>query len=380
MANEKKICISGIGVVSAFGLGKDLMWDSLKKGLSALDKTPSFPTDGLRSPYAACVDDSLLDLNNPWDSRLETFWNLAKEEALADAALIEDRNYAQIMGTSALDAFLCEALLDHQRYSQAEKIYKSLMNKKERSVIYSACASGNYALAQAYDLIKNDLADVVICGASDLVSRTVLVGFDRLRITSRTGCNPFDKNRSGTVIGEGAAVFVVESLSSAKSRGAKAYALISAYGLSCDAHSMTIPDPDGMARAMAKALSASGRTASEIDLICAHGTGTELNDISEAKAIKSSFANYQNLRTPVLALKSQLGHALGASSALEAAALCLCLEKQTSLASINYREQDENCNLEITNELEQKKELNLIMNNAFGFGGANASVILERAE
>jgi 3-oxoacyl-[acyl-carrier-protein] synthase II len=192
-------------------------------------------------------------------------------------------------------------------------------------------------------------------------------------------CQPFDRNRKGMIPGEGAAILVLEPLEVARGRGARIYAEVAGYGLSCDAYNMTGSDPDGRgaARAMEIALAQARCEPAEVSYISAHGTGTKTNDAHETKAVKRVFGPAKSA-PPISSVKSMLGHTMGAASAIEAAVCCLALREGVIPATMNFEEPDPECDLDYVPNEAREAKLEIAMNNAYAFGGTNASLILRR--
>jgi 3-oxoacyl-[acyl-carrier-protein] synthase II len=216
--------------------------------------------------------------------------------------------------------------------------------------------------------------DIFLAGGADPLSRLAFTGFSRLFAMAPEKCQPFDKNRKGMLLGEGGAMLVVESLDSAKKRGAHIYAEILGYGLSCDAYNMTIPSRKGISKVMEKAVRNSGIAKSNVDYISAHGTGTGQNDKTETEAIKEVFGDL-SANIPVSSIKSMLGHTMGTASALEAMSCCLVIEDGVIPPTINYETPDPECSLDYVPNKAKKKEVNIALNNSFAFGGNNACVV-----
>jgi 3-oxoacyl-[acyl-carrier-protein] synthase II len=248
-------------------------------------------------------------------------------------------------------------------------------------MIPTACAAGNYAIGYGYDLIRTGRADVMLAGGSDAFSRIPYMGFARLGAIAPEKCQPFDKNRKGMVPGEGSGMLVLEPLGDALARGAKIYAEVLGYGVSCDAHHMTAahPQADGAIRAMSAAMKSSGVGIGDIDYISAHGTGTPTNDRIESLAVRTLFAEYATT-IPMSSIKSMLGHTMGAASALEAAACALALDTGWIPPTINHEEPDPDCGLDIVPNQARLTNPKIVLNNAYAFGGNNASLCLGRYE
>jgi 3-oxoacyl-[acyl-carrier-protein] synthase II len=244
-------------------------------------------------------------------------------------------------------------------------------------VIPTACAAGNYALAHASDNIRNGEAEVMLAGGSDAFSRITYTGFARLGAIAPERCQPFDKNRKGMVPGEGAAILILERRDRALARGARIYAELVGYGLTCDANHMTAPQGDGAARAMQIAMADAGVRPDEIGYISAHGTGTTVNDRVETAAVKQAFGDAA-YRVPMSSIKSMLGHTMGAASAIEAAACTLAVRDDRIPPTIHHETADPDCDLDYVANQARQVPVELAMNNAYAFGGNNASVIFRK--
>ena len=220
----------------------------------------------------------------------------------------------------------------------------------------------------------------MLAGGADAISRITYTGFARLGAITTDRCAPFDRERKGMVPGEGAGVLVLETLEGARARGARIYAEVVGYGLSCDAHHMTAshPEGEGPARAMAMALADAGLDAEQVSYISAHGTGTPTNDRLETLAVKRAFGAAA-ARVPMSSVKSMLGHTMGAASALEAAVCCLAIAEGWVPPTINYENADPDCDLDYVPNQARQMPVRVAMNNAYAFGGANASVLFAAA-
>jgi 3-oxoacyl-[acyl-carrier-protein] synthase II len=248
-------------------------------------------------------------------------------------------------------------------------------------MIPTACAAGNYAIGYGFDMIRTGRATAVLAGGADAFSRITYMGFSRLGAIAPQRCQPFDRNRKGMVPGEGAAVLVLEPIDRAHARGASIHAEVLGYGVSCDSHHMTAAHPqgDGAVRAMAAAFRESGVSADDIDYISAHGTGTPTNDRIETLAVRTLF-NGRAAGIPMSSIKSMIGHTMGAASAIEAAACCLALETGWVPPTMNYEEPDPECDLDYVPNRARKADPRVVLNNAYAFGGNNASLCLARYE
>jgi 3-oxoacyl-[acyl-carrier-protein] synthase II len=243
-------------------------------------------------------------------------------------------------------------------------------------IIANACASGTNAVGHAFQLVRAGLHDRVLCGGYDVISELVFVGFDSLQAATQEKTRPFDKNRTGLVLGEGAALLALEEMESAMKRGAPILAEITGYGISTDNHHLTQPHPSGIGprQAMERALADARRRQEEVDYINAHGTATAFNDATEGTAIAQIFGS----RVPVSSTKSMMGHALGAAGAIEAAFSILALRGQFLPPNIHYAEPDPAWTLDIVANEAREASVRCVVSNSFGFGGTNASVVIER--
>jgi 3-oxoacyl-[acyl-carrier-protein] synthase II len=246
----------------------------------------------------------------------------------------------------------------------------------EAITISSACSAGNYAIGYAYDLIQAGETDYMLCGGADgSVPRWVHAGFSRLGAISPSVCKPFDKQRKGILISEGAGMLFLETLESAQKREARIYAEVMGYGLNCDATHITAPDPVSIAECMHLAHTNAGIQPEQIDYICAHGTGTKVNDAMECRAIHKVFGDH---KPAVSSIKSMIGHTMGAASALGAVASALAIYHGFIPPTINFEDADPECDVDCVTNHARQATLNVVQNNAFAFGGNNAIMILGR--
>jgi 3-oxoacyl-[acyl-carrier-protein] synthase II len=244
-------------------------------------------------------------------------------------------------------------------------------------IIANACASGTNAIGHAFECVRSGRYQRVLAGGYDALAEMVFVGFDSLQASTPEKCRPFDRHRSGMVLGEGAAVLALETLESARKRGASIIAEIAGYGISTDNYHITQPEPSGIGarQAMERALQGAQISAADVDYINAHGTATAFNDAAEGKAISALFNG-----VPVSSTKSMMGHSLGAAGAIEAVFCLLALQHQFLPANINFTTPDEDLNLNIVANKSRAAVLRTTVSNSFGFGGTNASIIVRRFE
>jgi 3-oxoacyl-[acyl-carrier-protein] synthase II len=240
-------------------------------------------------------------------------------------------------------------------------------------VIANACASGTNAIGHAFDCVRSGRYGRVLAGGYDALSELVFVGFDSLQASTPERCRPFDRERSGLVLGEGAAILLLENFEAAHARGARILAEIIGYGISTDNHHLTQPNPSGAGarQAMEGALRSAGVSAKEIDYINAHGTATPFNDAAEGRAIAELFDG-----VPVSSTKGMMGHSLGAAGAIEAVISILALRNHFLPPNINFRNGDAELDLNIIPNRSQPGNLRTVLSNSFGFGGTNASIIM----
>jgi 3-oxoacyl-[acyl-carrier-protein] synthase II len=247
------------------------------------------------------------------------------------------------------------------------------------TVFSTACSAGNYAIGHGYDLIRRGKADVVLAGASDAFSRIAFTGFNQFKAVAPDRCQPFDRNRKGMMVAEGAAFMVLETLGRAEERSAPIYGEVAGYGLSCDAHHMTASDVHGIVACMESALRSSNLSTSAIDYISAHGTGTLTNDRNECTAIWQLFGE-RTKKIPVSSIKSMLGHTMGAASALEAIACALAVKYDMVPPTMNYETADPDCNIDCVPNQARKHRVAVALNNSYAFGGNNASLVIKKFE
>jgi 3-oxoacyl-[acyl-carrier-protein] synthase II len=242
-------------------------------------------------------------------------------------------------------------------------------------VIANACASGTNAIGHAFECVRSGRYQRVLAGGYDALAEMVFVGFDSLQASTPDKCRPFDRHRSGMVLGEGAAVLALENLDLARERGAPVLAEIIGYGISTDNFHITQPEPSGIGarQAMEQALQSAQISAADVDYINAHGTATVFNDAAEGKAISALFNG-----VPVSSTKSMMGHSLGAAGAIEAVVCLLALQHQFLPANINFTTPDDDLGLNIIANAARADVVSTVVSNSFGFGGTNASIVMRR--
>jgi len=389
--------VSGFGVVSSIGVGAQAFWAAVQSGATSARPVRAFPTDGLRNHVGCEIDDATLRgyESLPRASRLAA---IAAGEALDRAGLAPEEIGGLCVGTTmgdlpAVERQLGKAagngqhgddggeprLLSTLGSNLADRIAGAIGVRGPGLTLGTSCSAGNLAICRAADLIRAGRCSRLLAGGTDSFSRLAFIGFSRMRAMAPERCTPFSRERKGMLLGEGAAFLVVESLASARARGARVYAALAGYGLSCDAHHVATPDATGRgaAAAMQQALKSGGLAPAAVDYVCAHGTGTPANDLAESRACHLVFGE----RVPfVSSLKALLGHALGAASAIEAVASVLCLSEQRLIPAWNVDQPDPECRvpLPLPGEPAGAGPLDLILSNAFAFGGNNSCVAFSR--
>ncbi len=397
--NPARVAVVASGIVSPLGVGLDETLAALREGRDCVSPVTRFPVEHSRCKSAGQVDDTRLAGAGAPQLRSERLHRVARMmiralgEALAQAPGFQPE--LTVVGTTSGGMTFGEEYyrrLERGGTSlrQAASLIanytpqKPVMDAQEAfglsapcQVIANACASGTNAIGHAFDCVRSGRYQRVLAGGYDALSELVFVGFDSLQASTPDRCRPFDRDRSGLVLGEGAAVFLLENLESARARGAKILTEITGYGISTDNHHLTQPNPSGIGprQAMEGALQSAGISAGEIDYINAHGTATPFNDASEGKAIAELFDGVALSST-----KGMMGHALGAAGAIEAVISLLALENQFLPPNINFRNGDAGLTLNVVANSSRPAKLRTVLSNSFGFGGTNASVIFRTIE
>ncbi len=410
---QRKVVVTGLGVCASVGTGVERFWEGLVEGRSGIGTISHFDASTLRSRIAGEVLDAALDdrLGPRTLRRTARFTQLAlvaAEEALERAGLPEGevREEVGIVIGSGIGGFEVleqehAAFLDRGPGKFAPLTVPMVIPNMAAGVLAietgcrgpnlslsTACATGAHALGTALDLIRNGRCEVVLAGASEsTLSPFAVDGYCQLRALStrndepERACRPFDRDRDGFVIAEGAAVLVVESLDHARRRGATILAELAGYGMSADGYHLTSPDPEVKAtsRAVRLALNDARVHPTEVDLVNAHGTSTPLNDPSETRLIRRVFGEHAD-RLAVQATKSMTGHSLGASAAIEAVACVLTLERGVVHPTINLENPDPECDLDYVPGDAREMRVDCVVSNSFGFGGHNAVLVFRRID
>ena len=411
---KNRVVVTGIGIVSPLGLDRPSTWTSLIAGESGVAPIAAFDPEGYQTTIAAEVKAFEPEgiVGRKQARRMDRFVQLAAVAALEAVAhsgitisptnrdrvsvmiasgiggIITLSNQVGVLhqrGPSRISPFLVPMMLPDMASGQVSIM---LGAKGPNYATVSACSSGADAIGQALELLQEGDADVVLAGGAEAAVCPIgVAGFNACHALStrnhdpQAASRPFDAERDGFVIGEGAAVLVMESLPSAVSRGAAPIVEVVGYGSTADANHITQPAPEGegAARAMKIAIQKAGLQPDEIDYVNAHGTSTPLNDKYETMAMKGVF-DEDAYNIPISSTKSMTGHLLGASGALEAAISSLAIAEEIIPPTINLQNADPECDLNYTPNKSQPKRVNAAMSNSFGFGGHNASLTFRRYE
>ena len=410
---RRRVVITGIGAITPIGITGEGLWQGLREQRSAVRSITRFDPSIFRSHNAAEVNDFVPTdhLEQKRVKRLDRFGQfsvvaarLALEDAGIDLAAENRERIGSMMGTALggiayaeqqLGAFLREGLRAVDP-SLALAVFGGASSCNiaiefgvagPNSTNAMSCASGTMAIGDAFRQVRDGYADVMIAGGAEAPLAPLCFGaFAIIRAMSTrnddpaTASRPFDKDRDGFVMGEGAAVLILEEHDRAVARGARIYAELLGYGTTNDAHHMTAPRPDGAqaARSMQMALDDAGVSSSEIDYVNAHGSSTPLNDSTETLAIKKVFGE-RAYALQVSSTKGYYGHALGASGAIETAICSLALENEWLPPTVNLTVSDPNCDLDYIPHSGRTRRVEHVLTNSFGFGGINAALVLRRA-
>jgi 3-oxoacyl-[acyl-carrier-protein] synthase II len=413
VADRRRVAITGIGALTPIGITRDALWQGLLARRSAVRPVSRFDASIYRSQIAAEIDFHPSDfIEERKVKRLDRFGQftvacsrLAIEDAQLDMA-VEDRERVGSMMGSALGGvgfaeeqfgvFLTQGI-KNVAVSLATNVFAGAAScnvaiefgaQGPNSTNAMSCASGTMGIGQGFREIRDDYADVMICGGVEAPLNQLCFGaFALIRAMSTRNddpmhaSRPFDRDRDGFVMGEGAAVVVLEEYERAKARGAHIYAEVCGYAFCNDAHHMTAPRPDGSqaARAMRGALKDAHVEPHEVEYVNAHGSSTPLNDPTETRAIRTVFGDHAT-KLQVSSTKAYYGHALGASGAMETAICAMALEREWLPPTLNLEDPDDGCDLDYIPGVGRESRVDYILNNSFGFGGINAALVLKRAD
>ncbi len=412
---KRRVVVTGIGLVSPYGIGYEKFWDNIKEGKSGISKIERIPLIDQKVSVGGEVKnfDEISGLDPKQLKRMDRYIQMAlvaAREAAADSGIdfenLEDPyRYGVVLGSAAggfrtfEDQHLIIIAKGPTRCAPytvpmiisnmaAGEVSKMLQVKGLNKAVTTACATSNHCLGDAMRSIQFGDADVIVAGGSDAVITHLSLGaFTSAHTLSKCdvpeiASRPYDKDRGGFVMSEGSAVLILEELEHAKARGAKIYAEIVGYGQTADAYDLVAPDPEGRGaiKAMEFAVRDAGIEPKDIDYINAHGTSTGLGDKAESHAIAKVFGDLEtNPNLKVSSTKSMHGHLLGATGATEAIACIMAMRDGIVPPTINLDNQDEEvANLNYVPHKAQKAELNYVLSNSFGFGGHNASLVFKK--
>lgn len=410
---ERRVVVTGMGAITPIGNNVEKFWEGIKEGKCGIDEITHFDTTDYKVKLAAEVKE--FSAEDHFDKRtakrmdlFSQFAIIAAREAMEDSNITKENTdmnrVAAVIGTGIGGL----ATIEKDNKAFVEKgpdrvspmyIPMSIVNmaagnvaidlgiKGESVSMVTACATGTHSIGHGYHMIKHGYEDVVFAGGTEgSITPTGIAGFTNIKaLTQETNKNrasiPFDKERSGFVMGEGAGIIVLEELEHAKARGAKIYAEIVGYGATSDAYHITSPSPDGegAARAMQRAMNEANIKPEEVTYINAHGTSTHLNDSGETLAIKRALGEASK-NVLVSSTKGNTGHLLGAAGGVEAIACIKAIENNFVPPTIHYEVPDEECDLDIVPNQGRNVEVKYAMSNSLGFGGHNSSIIFKKYE
>jgi 3-oxoacyl-[acyl-carrier-protein] synthase II len=411
-ALRRRVVITGLGAVTPLATGVEESWRKLCQGKSGVAGITKFDTSGFNVKIAAELKDFDPEdfLDKKKIRRTDPFIQyalVAARLAIDDAGLTISGNSASrvgvVVGSCAGGMNMYGKNLYVLRDEGPEKVspffipgFIANMAAGEVSMdfgargpskcVVTACATGNNCIGDAFRLIQYDEADAMIAGGSDAYVLPIAVaGFDKMRALSRRNnepekaSRPFEKDRDGFVIGEGAGVVILEGMESAVRRGAKIYAEVAGYGSNIDSFHITDPDWENQARCLKLALNDAAISPGDVGYINAHGTSTVINDVSETKAIKAALGEHSK-KVPVSSNKSMFGHLLGAAGAVESIFTVLTMRDGIIPPTINYDTPDPECDLDYVPNMARKAQVNIALSNSFGFGGINATLVFKKFE
>lgn len=408
--SKRRVVVTGLGVVSPVGIGVKTAWDNIIAGKSGITQITKFDTSAFASTIAGEVKDFNVEdyLSAKEARRMDTFIQyglVAAMEAVKDSGIVATEENAERIGVS-----IGSGIGGMQYIEDTDILYQASGPRKispffipgtiinmisgNLSIMYgfkgpnvaivTACTTGTHSIGDASRMIEYGDADVMVAGGSEAaITRLSVGGFAAARALSTrnddpaTASRPWDKDRDGFVIGEGAGVMVLEEYEHAKKRGAKIYAELTGYGMSADAYHMTAPNMDGPRRSMRNAMQNAGINPDAVEFINAHGTSTPLGDANETNAIKAAFGDHAK-KLVVNSTKSMTGHLLGGAGGLESVFTVLSIYNQISPPTINIFNQDPDCDLDYCANTARDMKIEYALKNNFGFGGTNGSLVFKK--
>ncbi|ELS5655354.1 beta-ketoacyl-ACP synthase II [Listeria monocytogenes] len=411
--DKRRVVVTGIGAVTPIGNDAETSWENAKKGVNGVAKMTRLNPDDFPVKIAAELKDFDVEkyLEKKEARKMDRFTHYAiasAEMAVQDSGLVIDDSNANRVGVwigsgiGGMETFETqyEIFLNrgHRRVSPffvpmmipdmgSGQVSIRFGAKGINSTTVTACATATNSIGDAFKVIERGDADAMITGGAEApITKMSLAGFTANKALSlnpdpETACRPFDKDRDGFIIGEGAGIVILEEYKHAKARGAKIYAEIVGYGATGDAYHITAPAPngEGAARAMKMAIDDAGLTPDKVDYINAHGTSTPYNDEYETQAIKTVFGDHAK-KLAISSTKSMTGHTLGASGGIEAIFALLTIRDNIIAPTIHLKNQDEVCDLDYVPNEAREANVNVVISNSFGFGGHNATLVFKRIE
>jgi 3-oxoacyl-[acyl-carrier-protein] synthase II len=403
--SDRRVAVTGIGLMTALGPTRESVWSALLEGRCGIRDLTLFDGTGCRSRLVAEIDAIPHDpgfSDKAWRrlSRSDQMAVTASREALEDSGVmesgVEPHRIGVMFGSGTADLLRNEAWFEeaerlsirraapgniffHFPCAPGDVVASHFGLDGAKASVLSACSSSTVAIGYAGEMIATGQADAMLAGASDALCRLTLTGFNALRLVDADPCRPFCRTRKGMNIGEASAVLVLEELSRARRRGARIYAELAGYGVSCEAHHATAPEPEGLAVAalIEDALRASRTDAADVDHVNAHGTATPQNDQAEARGITRVFGDRAR-RLPTTSIKSMVGHCLAAAGAVEAAALAMSIASGIVPPTINYRERDPECDLDVVATGARELPIACGISTSLAFGGNDAAIVLKK--
>lgn len=405
---KKRVVVTGMDIVSSIGIGLENFWSAAQEGANGIERIQSYDPSIYPTQIAGEIKnfslDELPEFNNTKRyARVVQYALYCAYHALRRSGLTAEERLSAgtFIGTSLGGSPELE-MMYKALYTESWKkilpltVIKGMPNSVANyiaitfglggmnSTISNACVSSAEAIANAYQQIADGRLTMAVCGGTEsLIWEATMAAWCKLRVMSTnnenpaSACRPFDQNRDGMVMADGAAILVLEDLEHAKARGAKIYGEILGYGSSCDASHITAPDSQGQMRAISAALDSAKLSPNDVHYINAHGTATQLNDVVETATIKGIFGE-RAYEIPITAQKSMTGHAIGAAGAMEIIATVLCLQEDLLLPTVNLSQSDSACDLDYVANQSRKKKIDIALSNHFAFGGANVALILRK--
>lgn len=400
MSERETIVITGLGALAPNGLGLTTFWEQTIAGASGIREIPRLANEARKNRYGGILPNfCLADYADIPDSeafgRATQLTIAAARMALEDAGLEIDQwqqmRTGLYLGTTMGESQLAEAFnrahldtmnvdMDYYPSNMMPAVTSIALGLRGPSgLIPTACAAGNYAIGYAFDMLREGRADCMLAGGADPWSLIAYEGFNAMFAISPDRCRPFDRDRTGILISEGAGILVLEPESKAKARGARIYARLAGYGLGADGHHMTGPHPQGRGGIQAglNAMRNAALLPDAIDYVSAHGTGTHANDKTETLIMKTLLGNRAK-KVPISSIKSMIGHTMGAASALEAVMSVKAIETGIIPPTINYETPDPECDLDVVPNVAREIHPQVVMSNSFAFGGNCAAVIFQK--